>query len=109
MLDALKERNRLVEDLREARTRIEAQEKEIGTLHDAVRARNEVLALMAEALIEAGMWIDPIMQGPLTRTGEETRQQLQEKIEQALYLGGFSQKKEKVVKNWAEARRASSG
>jgi len=108
MLDALKERNRLVEDLRESRARNDAQEKEIGTLHDAIRARNEVLALMADALIEAGVWIDPIMQGPLTRTGEEARQRLQEKIERALYLGGFA-KKETVVKPWAEARRASNG
>jgi hypothetical protein len=108
MLDALKERNRLVEDLREAKARIEAQEQEIATLHDAIRARNEVLALMAEALMDAGVWIDPIMQGPLTRTGEEARQRLQEKIERALYLGGFS-KKEDVVKPWAAARRASNG
>jgi hypothetical protein len=97
MFDALKERKSLAEDLREAKARIDAQEQEITTLHEAVKARNDVLALMAEALIEAGMWIDPIMQGPLTRTGEETRQRLQEKIEQALYLGGFS-KKEKTVK-----------
>jgi hypothetical protein len=108
MLDALKERNRLVEDLRESKARNEAQEREIATLHDAVKARNEVLALMAEALIEAGVWIDPIMQGPLTRTGEEARQRLQEKIDRALYLGGFS-KKEAAVKPWSEARRASNG
>ena len=97
MFDALKERGRLSEELREAKVRIEAQEKEIASLHDAIKARNDVLALMAEALIEAGMWIDPIMQGPLTRTGEETRQRLQEKIQHALYLGGFA-KQESALK-----------
>jgi hypothetical protein len=97
MFDALKERGRLSEELRDMKVRIEAQEKEVASLHEAIKARNDVLALMAEALIEAGMWIDPIMQGPLTRTGEETRQRLQEKIEHALYLGGFA-KKERAVK-----------
>ena len=95
MFDGFKDRQRLADDLREAQEPNVTQKKEIEKLLEAVAARNEVLRLMAEALIEAGMWIDPIMQGPLTATGEDTRRRLQEKIEHALYLGGFSKPEEK--------------
>lgn len=95
MFDGFKDRQRLAEELRDAQLQNEECRKEIDKLHQAVAARNEVLRLMAECLIEAGMWVDPIMQGPLTATGEETRRRLQEKIEHALYLGGFSKSEDK--------------
>ena len=95
MFDGFKDRQRLADDLREAQEQNAECRKEIEKLHQAVAARNEVLRLMAECLIEAGMWIDPIMQGPLTVTGEDTRRRLQEKIDHALYLGGFSKPEDK--------------
>lgn len=88
MLQALKEKSRLSAELDAANETITSQTQEIAKLRDAVRVRSECIKELCGCLAEATHWIDPIMIGPVTQTGESMRNKLLERISAALTWAG---------------------
>ena len=88
MFEALKEKSRLSAELETADETISAQQQEIDKLHEAVRIRSECIKELCACLTEAAPWIDPIMIGPVTHTGEAARNKLLERISAALTWAG---------------------
>lgn len=88
MFEALKEKSRLSAELETAEETIAAQQQEIAKLREAVRVRSECINELCVCLSEAAPWIDPIMIGPVTHTGEMARNKLLERINVALTWAG---------------------
>ncbi len=88
MFDALKEKSRLSSELDTAHQTITAQTQEIAVLRDAVRVRSDCMTELCTCLSEAMQWIDPIMIGPVTATGDSARTRLLDRINAALTWAG---------------------
>lgn len=88
MFEALKEKSRLSAELESAEQTISSQQQEIARLREAVRVRSECIKELCACLTEAAAWIDPIMIGPVTQTGEAARNKLLERIGAALTWAG---------------------
>ena len=88
MFDALKEKSRLSAELEAAEETIATQQQEIAKLREAVRVRSDCIKELCGCLNEASTWIDPIMIGPVTHTGETARNKLLERISAALTWAG---------------------
>ena len=88
MFEALKEKSRLSADLETAEETIASQQQEIAKLREAVRVRSDCIKELCACLAEASPWIDPIMIGPVTHTGEAARNKLLERISAALTWAG---------------------
>ena len=88
MFETLKEKSRLSADLEAAQQTIETQTQEIARLREAVRVRSECMKELCRCLSEALAWVDPIMVGPVTATGEAARSRLVERIHAALTWAG---------------------
>ena len=88
MFQALKEKSRLSAELETAEETISSQQQEIAKLREAVRVRSECIKELCACLTEAEPWIDPIMVGPITPTGEIARNKLLERIGAALTWAG---------------------
>jgi hypothetical protein len=88
VFEALKEKSRLSAELETAEETISSQQQEIAKLHEAVRIRSECIKELCACLTEAAPWIDPIMIGPVTHTGEAARNKLLERISAALTWAG---------------------
>ena len=88
MFEALKEKTRLSAELDAANETIATQMQEVAKLREAIRVRSECIKELCACLIEATNWIDPIMVGPVTVTGETSRTKLLERIGAALTWAG---------------------
>jgi hypothetical protein len=88
VFEALKEKSRLSAELESAQETIAAQAQEIAKLRDAVRVRSECIKELCACLDEATIWIDPIMIGPVTHTGDAARTKLLERIGAAQVWAG---------------------
>ncbi|HEX5650228.1 MAG TPA: hypothetical protein VFX69_11290 [Steroidobacteraceae bacterium] len=88
MFEALKEKSRLSAELDSAHETISSQAQEIAKLREAVRVRSDCIKELCACLTDASSWIDPIMIGPLTHTGESARNKLLERISAALTWAG---------------------
>jgi predicted nuclease with TOPRIM domain len=88
VFEALKEKSRLSAELETAEETISSQQQEIAKLREAVRVRSECIKELCTCLTEAAPWIDPIMIGPVTHTGEAARNKLLERINAALIWAG---------------------
>lgn len=88
MFETLKEKSRLSAELEAAQQTIEAQNQEIAKLREAVRVRSECMKELCRCLVEATAWVDPIMVGPVTQSGEAVRGRLIERINAALTWAG---------------------
>jgi hypothetical protein len=88
VFEALKEKSRLSADLETAEETIASQQQEIAKLREAVRVRSDCIKELCACLAEASPWIDPIMIGPVTHTGEAARNKLLERISAALTWAG---------------------
>ena len=88
MFEALKEKSRLSAELEVATETIASQTQEIARLREAVRVRSDCIKELCACLSDATTWIDPIMIGPVTHTGESVRTQLLERINAALVWAG---------------------
>ena len=88
MFEALKEKSRLSAELETAEETISTQQQEIAKLREAVLVRSECIKELCGCLTEATTWIDPIMIGPVTHTGEAARNKLLERIGAALTWAG---------------------
>ena len=88
MFQALKEKSRLSAELETAEETISSQKYEIAKLREAVRVRSECIDELCACLTDAAPWIDPIMIGPVTHTGEAARNKLLERIGAALTWAG---------------------
>lgn len=88
MLQALREKSRLSAELETANETITTQSQEIAKLREAVRVRSECIKELCGCLAEATSWIDPIMVGPVTATGESLRTKLLDRISAALTWAG---------------------
>ena len=53
-----------------------------------MRVRSDCIKELCACLSDATIWIDPIMIGPVTHTGESARTQLLERISAALVWAG---------------------
>jgi hypothetical protein len=92
VFETLKEKSRLSAELDSAQQTIEAQAQEIAKLRDAVRVRNECMKELCRCLHESMQWIDPIMVGSITPTGEAGRVRLVERVNAALTWAGHNRK-----------------
>ena len=88
MFEALKEKSRLAADLESANQVIAAQTRELDKLRQAVKVRSDCIKELCGCLDSAAPWIDPLMVGPLTPTGEAARTKLLERIDAALVWAG---------------------
>ena len=88
MFEALKERTRLSAELDTANETIETQAQEIARLRDALKASADCVKELCECLDGATLWVDPIMIGSVTETGESTRTKLLKRIDEALIWAG---------------------
>ena len=88
VFEALKEKSRLSAELDSAHETISSQAQEIAKLREAVRVRSDCIKELCACLTEASSWIDPIMIGPVTHTGESARNKLLERISAALTWAG---------------------
>ena len=88
MFETLKEKSRLSAELEAAQQTIEAQTQEIAKLREAVRVRSDCMKELCRCLIDATAWVDPIMVGPVTDSGEAIRVRLIERINAALTWAG---------------------
>ena len=88
MFEALKDKSRLSAELDSANETIEAQAQEITRLRDALMASAECVKELCACLDESTPWIDPIMIGDLTQTGEAIRAKLLDRIDDALIWAG---------------------
>lgn len=88
MFETLKEKSRLSAELESANQTIATQVLEIAKLRDAIKVRSDCIRELAACLDAAAPWIDPIMIGPLTPTGQSARTQLLDRIEAALTWAG---------------------
>jgi hypothetical protein len=88
VFDTLKEKSRLSAELDAAQQTIETQAQEIARLREAVRVRSECMKELCRCLVDATAWVDPIMVGPVTSSGETIRARLVERINAALTWAG---------------------
>jgi hypothetical protein len=88
VFEALKDKSRLSAELDSANETIEAQAQEIARLRDALKASADCVKELCACLDEATPWIDPIMIGDVTQTGESTRAKLLDRIDDALIWAG---------------------
>jgi hypothetical protein len=88
VFEALKEKSRLSAELDTANETIASQTQEIAKLREAVRVRSDCIKELCGCLAEATIWIDPVMIGPVTTTGESARNKLLERIAAALTWAG---------------------
>jgi hypothetical protein len=88
VFETLKDKSRLSAELDAAQQTIETQTQEIAKLREAVRVRSECMKELCRCLTEATPFIDPIMIGPLTTSGEALRSRLLDRINAALVWAG---------------------
>jgi hypothetical protein len=88
VFETLKDKSRLSAELDAAQATIETQTQEIAKLREAVRVRSECMKELCRCLTEATPFIDPIMIGPLTATGESVRSRLLDRVNAALIWAG---------------------
>ncbi|HET9695034.1 MAG TPA: hypothetical protein VFP48_11680 [Steroidobacteraceae bacterium] len=88
MFEALKEKTRLSAELDAANETIATQTQEMAKLREAVRVRSDCIRELCACLDEATTWVDPIMIGPVTASGESLRSKLLERINAALVWAG---------------------
>jgi hypothetical protein len=88
VFEALKEKTRLSAELDSANETIASQMQEIAKLREAVRVRSDCIKELCACLDAATTWIDPIMIGPVTQTGDSARTKLLERISAALVWAG---------------------
>jgi len=88
VFEALKERTRLSAELDTANETIETQAQEIARLRDALTASADCVKELCACLDDATLWVDPIMIGSITETGESTRTKLLRRIDEALVWAG---------------------
>jgi hypothetical protein len=88
VFEALKEKSRLAAELDSANETINSQAQEIARLRDEVAVRGECIKELCGCLDDLEPWIDPIMIGPLTPTGQASRTKLLDRIDAALAWAG---------------------
>jgi hypothetical protein len=88
VFEALREKSRLSQELDAANETISAQAQEIAKLREAVRVRSDCIKELCACLDESMTWVDPIMIGQVTQTGQDARAKLLERISAALTWAG---------------------
>jgi hypothetical protein len=88
VFEALKDKSRLSAELDSANQTIATQSQEIAKLREAVAVRTECIKELCGCLDDATPWVDPIMIGPVTATGQSIRTKLLDRIDAALVWAG---------------------